>query len=71
MRAARRCVLIVKQNDKARMTNAELMTNDKWRISGGLYSVILRVSSLGFHPKKLPPPTPDRREGRLFPPEQS
>jgi hypothetical protein len=22
-------------------------------------------------PKKLPPPTPDRREGRLFPPEQS
>jgi len=21
--------------------------------------------------KKLPPPTPDRREGRLFPPEQS
>jgi hypothetical protein len=24
-----------------------------------------------FAPKKLPPPTPDRREGRLFPPEQS
>jgi hypothetical protein len=24
-----------------------------------------------FYPKKLPPPTPDRREGRLFPPEQS
>jgi hypothetical protein len=24
-----------------------------------------------FCPKKLPPPTPDRREGRLFPPEQS
>jgi hypothetical protein len=22
-------------------------------------------------PKKVPPPTPDRREGRLFPPEQS
>jgi hypothetical protein len=22
-------------------------------------------------PKKLPPPTPDRHEGRLFPPEQS
>ena len=22
-------------------------------------------------PKKLPPPTPDGREGRLFPPEQS
>jgi hypothetical protein len=21
-------------------------------------------------PKKIPPPTPDRREGRLFPPEQ-
>jgi hypothetical protein len=24
-----------------------------------------------FHPKKVPPPTPDGREGRLFPPEQS
>jgi hypothetical protein len=24
-----------------------------------------------FGAKKLPPPTPDRREGRLFPPEQS
>ena len=24
-----------------------------------------------YIPKKLPPPTPDRREGRLFPPEQS
>src|SRR2546423_3728630 len=24
-----------------------------------------------FSPKKLPPPTPERREGRLFPPEQS
>jgi hypothetical protein len=24
-----------------------------------------------FNSKKLPPPTPDRREGRLFPPEQS
>jgi hypothetical protein len=24
-----------------------------------------------FGLKKLPPPTPDRREGRLFPPEQS
>jgi hypothetical protein len=28
-------------------------------------------SLFGFRPKKLPPPTPDRREGRLFPPEQS
>jgi hypothetical protein len=26
---------------------------------------------LDFVPKKVPPPTPDRREGRLFPPEQS
>ena len=25
----------------------------------------------GRHPKKVPPPTPDGREGRLFPPEQS
>src|ERR1700719_652272 len=24
-----------------------------------------------LHPKKVPPPTPDGREGRLFPPEQS
>jgi len=24
-----------------------------------------------FPPKKVPPPTPDGREGRLFPPEQS
>ena len=23
------------------------------------------------YPKKVPPPTPDGREGRLFPPEQS
>jgi hypothetical protein len=23
------------------------------------------------HPKKVPPPAPDGREGRLFPPEQS
>src|SRR5262245_37208767 len=28
-------------------------------------------SSERFVPKNLPPPTPDRREGRLFPPEQS
>src|SRR5215472_6311688 len=28
-------------------------------------------SAEGFNAKKLPPPTPDRREGRLFPPEQS
>jgi hypothetical protein len=45
-------------------------------MSGRLYPLILRLSSLrrssfGFRPKKLPPPTPDRREGRLFPPEQS
>jgi hypothetical protein len=26
---------------------------------------------LRFTPKKVPPPTPDGREGRLFPPEQS
>jgi hypothetical protein len=29
LRAARRCVLILKHNDKARVTNAELMTDDK------------------------------------------
>src|SRR3981081_607189 len=45
-------------------------------MSGRLYPLILRLSSLRrssfrFRPKKLPPPTPDRREGRLFPPEQS
>jgi len=28
-------------------------------------------SSKRLSPKKLPPPTPDRHEGRLFPPEQS
>jgi hypothetical protein len=31
----------------------------------------LRHSCSDFVIKKLPPPTPDRREGRLFPPEQS
>jgi hypothetical protein len=34
----------------------------------------VRRSALGVffnHPKKVPPPTPDGREGRLFPPEQS
>jgi hypothetical protein len=31
-----------------------------------------RSSTFSFsHPKKVPPPTPDGREGRLFPPEQS
>jgi hypothetical protein len=27
--------------------------------------------SMDFVRKKVPPPTPDRHEGRLFPPEQS
>jgi len=31
----------------------------------------LRHLSSDFVIKKLPPPTPDRYEGRLFPPEQS
>jgi hypothetical protein len=56
------------------MTNAELINNDNDECVGGFIRVILRLS---FHVirhsassfKKLPPPTPDRREGRLFPPE--
>ena len=28
-------------------------------------------SAFSSHPKKVPPPTPDGREGRLFPPEHS
>ena|SRR6266700_3754925 len=31
----------------------------------------LNVGRFLFTPKKVPPPTPDGREGRLFPPEQS
>jgi len=31
----------------------------------------LNVGRFLFSPKKVPPPTPDGREGRLFPPEQS
>src|SRR6516225_5530669 len=34
----------------------------RWAFSGGRFT---------FVPKKVPPPTPDGREGRLFPPEQS
>jgi hypothetical protein len=30
-----------------------------------------KIEEADFRRKKLPPPTPDRREGRLFPPEQS
>src|SRR4029077_12329027 len=30
-----------------------------------------RSWTFSFSPKKVPPPTPDGREGRLFPPEQS
>ena len=43
--------------------------------------ILLRLTDFGIgrctlefsssHPKKVPPPTPDGREGRLFPPEQS
>ena len=66
-------VLISKPDDKPRMTNAELMTNDKWRISERLLrdSFLQQLGAPKFEPKKLPPPTPERREGRLFPPEQS
>jgi len=31
----------------------------------------LGVERFSFSLKKVPPPTPDGREGRLFPPEQS
>jgi hypothetical protein len=31
----------------------------------------LSVGRFLFVPKKIPPPTPEGREGRLFPPEQS
>jgi len=43
------------------MTNAR-----KWLFR---YSSFVIPSTFGL--KKVPPPTPDRREGRLFPPEQS
>ena len=49
------------------MTNAELMTNEQTTFSG---QTAVDVSP-SFVIKKVPPPTPDRREGRLFPPEQS
>src|SRR4026209_2970963 len=71
MRAARKCVLILKQNDKARMTNAELMTNDKWRISGRPYSVIVCLSSFRRHsdftPKNYRPPHPIGVKGGCSP----
>jgi hypothetical protein len=55
------------------MTNAELMTNDnderKRLFLARRPWTFLRHSF--FVIKKVPPPTPDRREGRLFPPEQS
>jgi hypothetical protein len=46
------------------------MTNE-WTALFAYSSPVISSSSFGFRPKKLPPPTPDRREGRLFPPEQS
>ncbi len=59
---------------KHKRTNAEFndeCANDEI-LSPGRYcqsapSLIIRSS----FPKKVPPPTPDGREGRLFPPEQS
>lgn len=67
-----KCVPILYANDKARMTNAELMGNDKRRVSDRIYSITFRLSVCRPNlAKKLPPPTPDGREGRLFPPEQS
>jgi len=44
---------------------------NKWPALSGYSSSVISSSSFDFTPKKLPPPTPDRREGRLFPPEQS
>src|SRR5882724_11780255 len=38
-------------------------------LSAKLYRASVRDRTLAI--KKLPPPTPDGREGRLFPPEQS
>jgi hypothetical protein len=61
----------LKQNDKARMTNAELMTNDKWRISGRPYSVIVCLSSFRRHsdftPKNYRPPHPIGVKGGCSP----
>ena len=54
------------------MTNAELMTNEQTTFFRQMALVISSSVVIRFFvPKKVPPPTPDRREGRLFPPEQS
>jgi hypothetical protein len=50
---------------ESRSTNDECRINDEWRKKGRF--IILS----NFVIKKVPPPTPDGREGRLFPPEQS
>jgi hypothetical protein len=48
------------------MTNAELMTNDKWRISGRLYPVIFS-SSWDFTLKNYRPPHPIGVKGGCSP----
>jgi hypothetical protein len=48
------------------MTNGDKNHVSSFRLR---HSFVLRHS--GFVIKKVPPPTPDGREGRLFPPEQS
>ena len=49
---------------------------ERWRLGVGFAHALIeheqgQEKEAEFRPKKLPPPTPDRREGRLFPPEQS
>ena len=55
------------------MTNGELMANYKVRntYTGPDIGQSLVIRHSDFVIKKVPPPAPDGREGRLFPPEQS
>jgi hypothetical protein len=78
--AMKSALLYWNENDEARMTNAELMTNDKRRMGGANQrpASVIRpfpnsfvIGHSDFVIKKIPPPTSDGCEGRLFPPEHS
>ena len=56
-----------------RSTNDERRSNDKAQTLNHESNSLANPAPepRRSYPKKLPPPTPDGREGRLFPPEQS
>ncbi|HZS17074.1 MAG TPA: hypothetical protein VFA51_03990 [Candidatus Udaeobacter sp.] len=63
-------VLILKPDEKPRMTNAELMTDDKWRISERLLPVFFFAAAWerrNFSRKNYRPPRPRGVKGGCSP----